>query len=224
MSSKTKSIIFYTDNQITESILSLSTNSIKDSGLLIFSCSLEPMSFGFNRVIHLQRCYPTMVKQIISCLERSTTDYVFFCEHDVIYNNSHFDFQPTRDDIFYYNSNVWRWDYPKNRYITYDRLISLSGLCVNRKLALDHFRARLEFIESKGYGFEKGEPSWARKMGYEPGTKKKRKGGFSNDDFDTWKSEEPLIDIRHKGTFSPSKVSLKNFKHKPTGWRETTTL
>lgn len=168
---------------------------------------------------HEERCYPQMVKQILSCLERSTEDYVFFCEHDVIYPKSHFDFTPPRDDIFYYNSYVWRWDYPKERYITYDRLISLSGMCVNRLFALDHYQKRLAFIQAKGYKNTLGEPDWVRKMGYEPGTKKIKRGGFSDDDFETWQSIEPIIDIRHGKTFSPRKVELKDFKHPPKNWQ-----
>ena len=65
------------------------------------------------------------------------------------------------------------------------------------------------------------EPFWARKWGYEPGTKKIRRGGFSDDNFDTWKSKYPLIDIRHGRTFSQSKVTKTSFKHLPTNWKET---
>lgn len=215
MSFQTKGIIYYTDGLIQEPIKSWVLESIKASNLPIVSSS--PETVGGERSI------VTMMKQIHYCLKNSTTKYVFFCEHDVIYPKSHFDFTPPKDNIFYYNSNVWRWDYPKNRYITYDRLISLSGLCVNRKFALKHYEKRLEMIEEKGYNRDtNGEPSWARKMGYEPGTKKIKRGGFSDDDFETWQSAEPLIDIRHKDTFSPPKVSLDSFKHLPTNWREIT--
>jgi hypothetical protein len=65
------------------------------------------------------------------------------------------------------------------------------------------------------------DPSWARRMGYEPG-KKKRRGGFLDEPADYWKSEYPLIDIRHSGTLTPAKVNLNSFKHKPTGWKEAT--
>lgn len=208
-----KGIIFYTDDSVKEPIKSMVLKSIYDSGLPI-SKSIKPE--------HMKRCYPTMLKQIIKCLEESTAKYVFFCEHDVIYSKSHFDFTPPEDNIFYYNTNVWRWDYPKPRYFTYDRLISLSGLCVNREFALDHHKRRLFEISKRGYDKEeRGEPHWVRLMGYEPGTKKIKRGGFSDDDFDTWRSEEPLIDIRHNHTFSPRKVNIEDFNHKPTGWKET---
>ena len=69
-----------------------------------------------------------MVKQILTALENSTTDYVFFTEHDVLYPKCHFDFTPPRDDIFYYNANVWRWFYPEDTAITHDRMLPLSSL------------------------------------------------------------------------------------------------
>src|SRR3990167_7423852 len=130
-----KGIIFYSDNKIEEPIKSMVWETVKGSRLpIITSFSDQP------------RSYTQMVKQIIFCLEKSVADYVFFCEDDVLYNPTHFEFIPERDDIFYYNSHVWRWDYPKERYFTYDRLISLSALCVNRKFALEHFKRRLEAI------------------------------------------------------------------------------
>ncbi len=197
MSSKTRGIIFYS-NGIEEPIKSMVWNTI--IGL--------PVTTSYSH----GNSYSQMVKQIIDCLERSKEDKVFFCEHDVLYNPTHFAFTPPRDDIFYYNSNVWRWDYPKERYITYDRMLSLSALCVNRPFALDHFKRRLKVIPENDV--------LCRKMGYEPGTKKKKRGGFSDDDFDTWHSSKPLIDIRHDQTFSPRKVELIDFTHPPTNWRE----
>ena len=71
---------------------------------------------------------------------------------------------------------------------------------------LDHFRSR--------------EPRRARIWGYEPGTKKKKRGGFSNDDYDMWSSEYPIVDIRHRRTFSRPKVNLSEFKHQPKDWQE----
>jgi hypothetical protein len=190
-----KGIIFYS-NGIEEPIRSMVMDTIKGLPVTV------SLSSGNS--------YKEMVEQIIDCLERSKEKYVFFCEHDVLYNPTHFEFTPPRDDTFYYNTNVWRWDYPKERYITYDRLINLSSLCVNRLFALDHFKRRLPLIKDR----------LSRKMGYEPGTKKKKIGGFSDEICETWRSEKPLIDIRHNKTFSPRKVHLEDFKHPPTNFKE----
>ena len=216
-----KGIIYYSDGKIEEPIRSAVQRSILKAKLPIVSCNLKPMNFGDTEIVPmLKPGFITYMTQIESALAVSNAEYVFFCEHDVLYPESHFDFTPSKDDIFYYNSNVWRWLYGKDTAITYDRLISLSGLCVNRELALDHYRRRL--IRASAFPPESNirEPSWAREWGYEPGTKKVKRGGFSDDDFETWSSDFPMIDIRHPGTISKAKVTLDSFKHQPTGWKE----
>lgn len=216
-----KGIIYYTDCLLEEPIYSTVQGFLLKSELPITSASLKPINFGDNEVIEGERGYPTMVKQIISCLERSMADYVFFCEHDVLYPVSHFDFDPYENNIFYYNRNVWRWRYGSNKAVKYHRMIPLSCLCVNREFALAHYKDRLKRILELNLDSIKGkEPEWVRKMGYEPGTKKKRRGGFSDDDFDTWKSKSSIVDIRHGGTFSSPKDTLEQFKHKPQWWIE----
>ena len=133
---------------------------------------------------------------------------------------SHFEFTPPKDNIFYYNENVYRWLYGSDFAITYDRLISLSGLCVNREFALEHYRKRIDRAVTMPPENNIREPSWARAWGYEPGTKKPKNGGFSELAYETWKSSEPLVDIRHTGTISKAKVSLSDFKHPPTNWKQ----
>jgi len=216
-----RAIIYYTDCRLRDPIYSLVQKHLLEVGLPIVSASLKPIEFGENEVIEDKRGYATMVKQIISCLERSTAEYVFFCEHDVLYSKSHFDFIPPRDDVFYYNDNVWRWQIGSDTAIRHDRMLSLSSLCVNREFALDHHKRRLKRIVEKGWDKEtKGEPKWARVMGYEPGLKKKKRGGFSNDNYDVWSSRQPNIDIRHGGTFSSPKLNLEDFTHAPKWWKE----
>jgi hypothetical protein len=64
------------------------------------------------------------------------------------------------------------------------------------------------------------EPRWARKFGYEPGTKKRRSGGVSDEDHIKRRSELPNVDIRHHKTFSAPKITLDSFKHPPIDWQE----
>ncbi len=218
-----KGIIYYTDNRLGEPIFSVVQRQLLSSGLPITSVSLKPIGLGKNIVLNLSPGYTTMIKQIAKALEVSECDCVFFCEHDVLYPPSHFDFSPEKDNIFCYNANIWRWKYPDNLAITYDRLISLSGLCVNREFALNHYKMRLTKIEEMNWDRDtRREPEWARRWGYEPGTKKVKRGGFSDDDFETWISKDPIIDIRHGKTFSQSKVTLDSFRHLPANWREIT--
>ena len=219
MNPSLKGVIYYTDNNIQDPIRNTVMEYIEVSNLPITSASLKPIDFGENEVIDMPRGYPAMVNQIISCLERNPAKYVFFCEHDVLYPKSHFDFTPDRDDVFYYNENAWRWWLGSEKAIRHDRMLSLSCLCANRELALDNYKKRLEVVSQHPEG-EEGEPQWVRAMGYEPGTKKKKRGGITDEDFSTWSSEVPVIDIRHKGTFSPAKLKEKDFKHAPKWFEE----
>ncbi len=215
-----KGIIYYSDCLIEEPIKSAVQKRLLESGLPIVSCTLKPMNFGTNIVLNRERGFITYMMQIGEALQASTASYVWFCEHDCLYPKSHFDFTPLRDDIFYYNVNVWRWLYGSDTAITYDRLISLSGLCCNRLLALDHYKRRIAKAETMPPERNTLEPVWARKWGYEPGTKRMGNGGFSDEECDTWRSPDPIIDIRHYGTISKAKVTLDSFKHQPTGWKE----
>ena len=211
-----KGIIYYTDNRIEEPILSLVQQKILKSGLPIVSCSLKPINFGKNIVLDLKPGPVTMVRQILAALEASENEYVFFCEHDLLYHPSHFEFTPPDKNIFYYNTNVWRWDYESAKVITYDHLRSLSGLSVYKDKALAHYKKRLAAILENGFDKLPGNnPGWARKMGYEPGEKTGEQVG-------EWKSKYSNIDIRHRKTLTPIKMTLESFKHKPTGWKEST--
>ena len=218
-----KGIVYYTDNRLSEQIFSACQKYLLAANLPIVSVSLKPIKFGRNIVTKGRSGYPSMINQIVTALEVSTADYVFFCEHDVLYHNSHFDFSPPQDDVYYYNINNWRWAYPGNRIIRYDGLTSLSQLCANRKLVLKHFKARQEKMREAGLEkFLLKDPRLARQWGYEPGRKKRHNGGLFEENFEVWSSPYPNIDIRHPGSFTIPKVKLKDFIHPPTGWVEET--
>jgi hypothetical protein len=164
-----------------------------------------------------------MYYQILLGLIVSQADTVFLTEHDVLYHPSHFDFDPPDRNIYYYNVNVWRWEYPGDKAITYNTIHSLSGLCADRKLLLKHMLRRIQLIEDQGLDqHQSREPQWARQMGYEPGTKKRRRGGPTDETYGDYESEYPDIDIRHPGTYSPGKTRLSEFKHPPDpdNWHE----
>lgn len=218
-----KGIIYYTDNRIEGSpVFKESQKTILASGLPITSVSLSSIDFGKNIVLkYRQRSYPTMVKQITMALEACEHEYVFFCEHDVLYHPSHFEFEPPKDDMYYYNVHNWRWGFGNDTAITYDELTSLSSLCCNRELALKHYKLRLHLIGKWGLDkIRSREPRWARKFGYEPGTKNRRRGGVTDEEHIKVRSEFPNVDIRHSRTFSQPKITLESFKKKPKTWRE----
>ena len=219
----TKGCIYYTDNRAKEFILEACRGQIKRAWQgKIISVSLAPVELGQNIVLTgFERSYTTMVRQIIMGLEALDTDVVFFLEHDVLYHPSHFDFWPLKEEVYYYNTNNWRWGIKEDYAITYDNLKSLSQMCAYRKTALKHYQARLKYIEEKGLEKIPGrDPKWARVMGFEPGTKPRRRGGFSDEESGVWRSAFPNIDVRHRQTYSPPKYRLSDFTHPPQNWRQ----
>jgi len=212
-----KGIVYYTHNCLEEPIFSAVQKKLLEAELPITSISLKPIDFGDNIVLLREPGIITMTEQILAGLEAMREDVVFFAEHDVLYHKSHFDFTPT-EDIFYYNTNVWRWDYPFDRLITYDHLKSLSGLCARRELLVGHYRKRVELIREKGWEDTSREPLWSRKIGHEPGKNR----SILSEKSEEWKSEYPNIDIRHKGTITRRKCRLADFIHEPTNWKEAT--
>lgn len=217
-----KGVIYYTDNRIKNPIRDVVKHFIKKSALPIVSTSLSPIKFGKNIVLENRlRSYPTYILQIYEALINLNTKYVFFCEHDVLYHKSHFDFTPPKDDVFYYNSNVWRWKLHNFKLATYTKMRPLSCLCVNRELAIDHYKKRVEKAKELGLSETRSrEPRTGVVWGYEPGTKPTSRGGFSNDKADDWTSEFPNIDIRHNKTFTSIKLDPNDFKTLPDGYRE----
>lgn len=219
----TKGCIYYTDNRPRWFILEKCQEEIKKSwkGKLI-SVSLRPIDFGENIVLEgRKRSYPTMLTQIVMGLEALDCDIVFFLEHDVLYHSSHFEFTPQKEDIYYYNINNWRWPISEINAISFDGLHSLSELCCFRKTALKHFQDRLKYVTDHKWDKNRArEPRLGNVMGYEPGTKPRSSGGFSDEKFEVWRSRFPNIDIRHRHTFSSPKYHLSDFKKTPPNWHE----
>lgn len=200
-----KGIIFYTDNQLNHKIAHAVQDQLRRTGLPIVSASLKPMPhFGTNIHLPLQRGMETYFKQIIAALEASTTDIIFFCEHDVIYHPSHFKFTPEKKDMFYYNQNFWR--VRADGFAVHWDANQVSGLVCYRQLALDFYRQRLADIQRDGFN-----------RSYEP-------GGRDASKYQVFKSEFPNIDIRHEGTLTKSKWSPNDFRDKSTcvNWQEST--
>jgi hypothetical protein len=209
----TKGIIFYTDNQCPLKIAHRVQKQLRSIGLPIVSASLKPMpNMGTNICLPLKRGYLTMFKQILSALESSTADIVFFCEHDVFYHPSHFDFTPEDKETFYYNVNVWKVRAEDGHALYVDNCRQVSGICVYREAAIIHYKERVKWVEEKGY---------TRNMGFEPETHGRI---FWEHRFKTgsWKSVFPNLDIRHKNNLTPNRWDPSLFRDKRCcrGWTE----
>ena len=214
-----KAIIYYTCNTHRPEIEEACRRRILDGkgDAELVTVSLQPIDYGDSRaVLSLPRSPETMFKQIDVGLRMTNADVVFLCESDVYYDPSHFEFEPSREDTFYYNTNVWRVRYDDAFAVRTDFCQQLSGLCVYRKTLLAHMRERMEKIAAEGF---------SRKMGYEPFTHDRVKWPTQ---FwaDSWESEAPNVDIRHDANITASRWSPFDFRNRKyaKGWREDAIL
>jgi hypothetical protein len=209
----TKGIIFYTDNQLNLKIAHRVQRQLKRIGLPIVSASLKPMTFGKNTCLPLKRGHLTMFKQILTALEASTADIVYFCEHDVMYHTAHFDFVPENAETFYYNTNVWKIR-DDNLALRVDNCRQVSGICVHRLAAIQHYTERIAYVEEHGF---------QRKMGFEPGTHD-RVAFPTRFTSSAWQAKYPNLDIRHNNNLTANRWSPDLFRDKRNcqGWTETT--
>lgn len=212
---QTRGILYYTDNLLEPKLMKQCQEQIKKPGLPITSVSLRPIDFGNNITLPLERGYLTMAKQILAGLEAMDTEVVFFCEHDVLYHPSHFEFCPIKNDTYYYNVNAWKLR-SDGFAVKVDDCRQLSALCAKRSLLIEHFRERVRRIESEGF---------SRKMGFEPGThnRKERIDDFKSD---IWNSKLPIIDIRHDTNLTSSRWKKEQFRDQrfTKGWTESYTI
>lgn len=209
-----KGIVYYSDCRADESILEACRGQLKTAcnGYPIVSATLTPLAFGRNIVLPLERGTLAMFRQILAGLEALDTDVAFLCEHDVLYDASHFEFTPPQPDAYFYNLNVWKVSAEDGRAIHY-RTKQTSGLCANRELLIAHYRKRIARVEQDGF---------SRKMGFEPGSHKRPE---RVDDYPSgiWWSKVPNIDIRHGHNLTQSRWSPEQFRDQRNceGWTES---
>ncbi len=209
-----KGIIYYTDSLLDPKIAEPVRKQLKEAGLPIVSASLKKLDFGVKNIHFpsLKRGFDTMHKQILSALEHSTADIIFFCEHDVLYHPSHFDFTPSRKDTFYYNENVWMLRTADGHALHYD-VKQLSGLCAYRDILITHFKEKLAYIEEHGF---------SRNIGFEPMTHG-RIPWKQVWPCEAWKSEFPNVDLKHGTNATGQRWTKEDFRNQKftVGWVES---
>lgn len=211
----TKGLVYYSDCLPEPRVLDACRDQLLRAayGLPLVSVTLQPVpGFGVNRHLPLERGYLAMFQQILTGLEALDTDVAFLTEHDVLYHASHFTHTPEGDKAYNYNANVWKVDAATGRALHY-RCNQTSGLCADRQLLVNHYRARVQAVAAHGY---------KRNNGFEPGTRQVRHGGFDDYGHTVWMSDAPNIDIRHGKNLTPSRWSQDEFRNKKycEGWTE----
>jgi hypothetical protein len=162
-----------------------------------------------------------MAKQILGALENSRDNIIFFCEHDVLYDSSHFNFTPPDEKTFYYNQNVWFLRMTDGHCLHYD-VNQLSGMCVYRETALVHYRERYKLLEKASKTMTEEEfGKYVRVVGFEPFTHN-RVDWKNKFPYSTWKSESPNVDIKHGANATGQRWSKDQYKNQSllVNWTE----
>lgn len=158
-------ILYYTDNSLDKNIFELCQKYliIAAGKNKILCVSHKPINFGDENICigDIGRTLETLSISQITAIKNAKTKYIAFAEHDCIYSPDHFNFIPPRDDIFYYNTNMWHLhcgtkDPELNRLFSYipkrkpegEFKIPQSQMIVNRELALEAYETRLELIRT----------------------------------------------------------------------------
>jgi hypothetical protein len=222
-----KTLIYCTDNQLDKRVSDLCIRYLKKVDYPIVSVSHEPMDLGTNICIGKQkRSWRTLYKQLRIGLEVAETKNVAIIEHDCLYVDEHFAWEPERDDTFYYNENVCfvQWATKSHPELNgmYSRFwkqrLALSQLVCNRESFLESTNVKLSIIgNSIKCVTHAGEPGvtkinnaqrWAA-SGRPVYLKKFLKEQLDKEKYDTFKTKIPNLDIRHDGNFTGPKRGIK---------------
>jgi len=222
-------ILCCTDNSCPEEIFSVVrrrlTTLADRVGAPIICVSHAPVELGDNIVVGEQkRSWLTLYRQIHKGLEAVKTRNVAIAEHDCLYHVDHFRWPPPRDDVFYYNENVWLVQWAKENHPelngSYSKFwgqrLALSQLICNRDLYLRTLEQRLDIIDKDRSMIKNidhaGEPGVSK-----INVKRARRWADSgrpvylkdflgkvleHEHYETFTTRIPNLDIRHDGNFT----------------------
>jgi len=219
---QTKGIVFYTRNKVNLRLGHAVRKQILKAGLPVVSVSSKPMNFGIKNIhISTDGSFLEMAKKILAGLEEIKTDIVFFCEDDVLYHPTHFEFVPMKRDTYYYDKNVWRIRSADGFALHYDAK-QLNMICGYRDFLIEHYKKRVLLLEN----FIKNNPKdkvngYVRAMGFEPGThnRKERVDEFVSE---YYTAEYPSLDIRHDTNLTANRWRKDQFRNQKNcqNWHE----
>lgn len=228
-----KSLIYLTDNSITDEISDLSIRILnrEAEGMEIISVSQKPVNLGNNICVgEIGRNWISLYTQIIAGIDACNSEFVGICEHDCLYSSEHLSWIPPSNNIFYYNSNCWlvQWggNHPElnGMYSYWPKRLALSQLICDRQLLKESILERLELLKDGAKVTREflgcGEPGVVS----ERALSKARKAALSGrpiqlqqylDDYlrkyksSSFNSNIPNLDIRHSTNFTGPKRGKK---------------
>ena len=222
-------IIFCTDNSCSEPLFSAVVKRLKrETGdIPIISVSHKPLNLGTNICVGKQRrSWLCLYRQLLLGLQEAKTENIHIAEHDCFYTNEHFNWTPSTTNTFYYNENVWlvqsadkKHQELKGMYSQYWRQrLALSQLICNRELYLKVIEKRLDIIDQNRKLIKEiehiGEPGLSRIRKWadsgRPVYLKDMLGeALELEQYATFKTELPNLDVRHDGNFTGPKRGRK---------------
>ena len=129
--------------------------------------------------------YTAILLNICEGLEKVKTEYVAFCEHDVLYTATHFDRIPVCN--IEYNKNRYRL--LANKAVYCKRLgVAMSTLIGKTDVTLNHFQERLAYRDT-----------YPPKGHWEPKGDEHRVFGLTKISVGFWKSQNPNVDVVNHG-------------------------
>jgi len=230
-----KGIIFYTDNETPPKIaweVQFRLKTIAKERRMPIVCASLKRAVGFGDVNlffpDLERGQLTAYTQILSALEHSWADNIFFCEADILYHPSHFDFTPPTKEAYYYDTSNWVIWMNEGIATHVDINIPLSMLCGDRELLIGHYRRKIARVMERRRVMEAaGQPirnqGVSVNMSGEPGGEQPQEK-VDNFPMLTWASEWPSLDLRHGNNLTKGKRYPTDYHNRRwgQGWREAT--
>src|SRR5512139_565464 len=233
-----KTILYLTDNMLEKEIADKCIEQllkVKGDNPIV-SVSQKPMDLGKNVCVgEIGRNWLNLYKQQLEGLIHVHTEFVAIAEHDCLYTEEHFAWEPPDNEHFWYNENCWfvqwhgshpemegqysRW--PKPRY-------ALSQLICPTDMLILSINDRLEMIDCGIRAMRKlGEPGACVPQMLEL-AKKATDGKASylkhlfNDHVDLkskmFETTKPNLDIRHGNNFTgPRRGGRRTFYLPPLG-------
>lgn len=206
-----KGIIYYTRNKVNFELADKCRKQIQKAELPIVSVSSEPIEFDNNIVLSTDGGFLEMAEKILIGLKTIDADVVFFCEDDVLYHPTHFNFIPLKKNVYYYDVNVWRIRAEDGFALHYDAK-QLNMIFGYRDLLIKHYEKRIGRIKD-GVSI--------RAMGFEPGShhRKERIDDFKSE---YYKAEFPSLDIRHDSNLTANRWRKDQFRSQRNcpNWQE----
>jgi hypothetical protein len=152
-------IIYYSDNSLVPEIEKFCIDHLVAASRCkpIISVTQKPLKLGRNICIgETGRSHLSMYSQILAGVQAAETKYVSLVEHDCLYSPEHFNWQPPKEDVFYYNLNVWFVKWSTSEYF-YKRRRVLSQLICGRDICLKAIQDKV-YLLKHGYMIRKGIP------------------------------------------------------------------